>query len=168
MLTTEENHLLTRTGPGTPCGELLRRYWQPVALAEELPPGGFPIPIEIMGEELVLFRDDQSRIGLLDLHCSHRAADLSYGRVEDGGLRCIYHGWLYDVHGRCLETPGEPMQIGVGPQSSNASDESPLAAGPAPFRERIRHPAYPCVEMGGVILTYMGPGIPPLVPDYAF
>src|SRR4051812_35773888 len=146
MLTREENDLLTRTGPGTPCGELLRRYWQPVALAEELPPGGFPIPIEIMGEQLVLFRDDQSRIGLLDLHCSHRAADLSYGRVEDGGLRCIYHGWLYDVNGRCLETPAEP-------EGSN-------------LKLTIRHPAYPCQEAGGVIFAYMGPGEPPLLPAY--
>ena len=133
MLTREENELLTRTGPGTPCGEFMRRYWQPVALSEELPPGGYPVPRGVMGEELVLFRDDQGRIGLLDLHCSHRAADLSYGRLEDGGLRCIYHGWLYDVNGRCLETPAEP-------EGSN-------------LKLTIRHPAYPCQEAGGVIFA---------------
>src|SRR5919201_220537 len=102
------NELQTRTGPGTPCGELLRRYWQPVALSEELPPGGAPLPVQLMSEELVLFRDEQGRPGLLGLHCAHRGADLSYGRLEDGGLRCLYHGWLYDVAGRCLQRPGEP------------------------------------------------------------
>src|SRR5438477_9684030 len=146
MLTTEENHLLTRTGPGTPCGELLRRYWQPVALSAELPPGGAPVPVTVMGEELVLFRDEQGRPGLIGLHCSHRGADLSYGRLEDGGLRCIYHGWLYDRAGRCLEQPGEP-------------------AG-STFHERIHQPAYPCIERSGVIFAYLGPREPPLFPHY--
>ncbi len=108
MLTTAENDMLTRVGPGTPWGELMRRYWQPVALTSELPPGGAPLPVRILGEELALFRDDQGRVGLLGLHCSHRGTDLSYGRIEDGGLRCLYHGWLYDIRGRCLEQPGEP------------------------------------------------------------
>ncbi len=107
MLSHEENEMLTRVGPGTPAGELLRRYWQPVALSEELPPGGAPIPLRILGEDLVLFRDDEGRPGLLGLHCSHRGADLSYARVEDGGLRCIYHGWLFDIKGHCLDQPGE-------------------------------------------------------------
>src|ERR1700745_3399099 len=102
-----ENELLTRTGPGTPCGELMRRYWQPAALSEELPVGGAPMPICPLCEDLVLFRDEQGRPGLLGLHCSHRGADLSYGRLEDGRLRCIYHGWLYDIHGRCIDQPGE-------------------------------------------------------------
>lgn len=146
MLTKEENDLLTQTDPGTPCGELLRSYWQPAALSEELPPGGPPIPLRLFGEDLVLFRDDQGRAGLLDLHCSHRRTDLSYGRVEDGGLRCVYHGWLYDVSGRCLETPGEP-------------------AG-SHFHELVRHGAYPCQEKGGVIFTYMGATEPPLLPNY--
>ena len=148
MLSKEENELVTRVGPGTAGGELLRRYWQPAALAEELPMGGPPLPVRLMGEDLVLFRDEQGSSGLLGLHCSHRGADLSYGRIEDGGIRCLYHGWLYDVHGRCLEQPGEP----VG----------------STFHERIRQPAYPCVEMAGLILTYMGPGQPPLVPNYEF
>ena len=148
MLSREENDLLTRVGPGTAGGDLLRRYWQPAALAEELPAGGPPLPVRLFSEDLFLFRDDQGRPGLLGIHCSHRGADLSYGRVEDGGLRCIYHGWLYDVHGRCREQPGEP-------------------AG-STFHERIRHPAYPCREVGGLILAYMGPGEAPLIPNYEF
>src|SRR5512145_771795 len=110
MLSQEDNELLTRTGPGTPGGDLLRRYWQPVALSEELPSGGPPKEVRLLGEDLVLFRDDRARPGLLGIHCSHRGADLSYGRVEDGGLRCIYHGWLFDVHGRCLQQPAEPRE----------------------------------------------------------
>jgi phthalate 4,5-dioxygenase oxygenase subunit len=138
--------LLTRTGTGTPCGELMRRYWQPAALTEELPPGGPPVPVRLFGEDLVLYRDEQGRPGLLGLHCAHRGADLSYGRLEDGGLRCLYHGWLYDVTGRCLEQPGEP-------------DGST-------FCERGRQPAYPCVERGGVVFAYLGPGEPPVFPNY--
>lgn len=143
----EENELLTRTGPGTPCGELLRRYWMPAALSEEVG-HGMPLALKLLGEELVLFRDDQGRPGLLGLHCSHRGADLSYGRIEDGGLRCIYHGWLYDIHGRCLDQPCEP-------------------AGAAQ-RDGVRHRAYPCVERAGTIFAYMGPGEPPLFPNYEF
>ena len=90
MISAEENQLLTETGPGSACGEMMRRYWQPAALCEELPLGGAPVKVRIMGEELVLFRDDQARPGLIGLHCSHRGTDLSYGRVEDGGLRCCY------------------------------------------------------------------------------
>src|SRR6266852_1138126 len=121
MLTKEENELLTQTGPGGP-----------------------PVPVQVMGEELVLFRDEQGRPGLLGRHCSHRGADLSYGRLEDGGLRCLYHDCLYDVAGRCLEQPGEP-------------------AG-STFKDRVRHTAYPCVERGGMVFAYLGPGEPPLVP----
>lgn len=146
MITQEENDLLTRVGPGTPAGEMLRRYWQPVALAEELPPGGAPKPVRFFGEDLVLFRDDKGKAGLLDIHCSHRGANLSYGRVEDGGLRCIYHGWLYNVEGRCLDQPGEPE----GGRS----------------RETIRQKAYPCLEKAGLIFGYFGPGEPPLLPAY--
>jgi hypothetical protein len=108
MLSAQENDLVTRVGPGTPAGELMRRYWQPVALTRELPAGGAPLPTRILGEDLVLFRDEAGRAGLLGIHSAHRGADLSYGRLEDGGLRCIYHGWLYDIAGRCLEQPGEP------------------------------------------------------------
>jgi phthalate 4,5-dioxygenase len=148
MMTKEENELLTRTARGTPCGELLRRYWQPVALSGELPSGAAPLSVKILGEDLVLFRDDKGRPGLLGVHCSHRGTNLSYGRVEDSGLRCLYHGWLYNIEGRCLEQPGEP--------------------GGGEHRDAIRHPAYPCKEAGGVIFTYMGPEEPPLLPNYEF
>ena len=147
-MTKEENALLVQIGPGTPCGELMRRYWQPAALSEELPMGAAPLPVRLLGEDLVLFRDDQGRPGLLDIHCSHRGADLSYGRVEDGGLRCVYHGWLYNINGRCLDQPGE----------ARGGDH----------RDSIRHPAYPCKERSGVIFAYMGPGEPPLLPNYEF
>jgi len=148
MISAEENNLLTQTGPGTLCGAVMRRYWQPVALADELPAGGAPLKVTILGEQLVLFRDEQGRPGLLGLHCSHRGTDLSYGRIENGGLRCLYHGWLYDICGRVMEQPGEP---GGG---ANRGD--------------IRHRAYPCQEAGGVIFAYMGPGEPPLLPNYEF
>src|SRR4249920_1388940 len=127
----EENKLLIETGAGTPCGELMRRYWQPAALAEELPSGGAPLPIILLGEELVLFRDDRGRLGLIDGHCAHRGADLSYGRLEDGGLRCIYHGWLYDVKGKIIDQPGEP----------NGGEH----------RDAYRQPSFPCREIGGVV-----------------
>jgi phenylpropionate dioxygenase-like ring-hydroxylating dioxygenase large terminal subunit len=148
MLTQEENERLTRVGPGTPGGEFLRRYWWPAALSEELPPGGAPIPVRLLGEELTLFRDQNGRPGLLGIHCSHRGADLSYGRIEDGGLRCLYHGWLYDVEGHCLEQPGEPTG--------------------STFKERVRHTAYPCHEAAGMVFAYLGPGGPPLFPNYEF
>lgn len=147
-MATENDNLLTQTGPGTPCGELIRRYWQPAALSEELLPGGAPLPVRLLGEDLVLFRDDNGCPGLLGIHCPHRGADLSYGRVEDGGLRCIYHGWLYDIQGRCLDQPGEP----AGSTS----------------HEGIRHKAYPCLERNGLIFTYLGPGKPPQLPNYEF
>lgn len=158
MLTKEENELLTRVGPGTPMGDLMRRFWQPAALSEELPTGGAPLSIRLLGEDLVLFRpdlsgrpdasgrDERGQLGLLDLYCSHRGVDLSYGRVEDGGLRCLYHGWLYDVAGRCLEQPAEP------PGSE--------------YHTRIRHLAYPCKELARVIFAYLGPGEPPIFPMY--
>ncbi|HTM10644.1 MAG TPA: Rieske 2Fe-2S domain-containing protein [Verrucomicrobiae bacterium] len=148
MISQQENDLLTRTDKGTPAGEMIRRYWQPVALAEELLQGGAPLPVKILGEDLALFRDDQGRPGLLGIHCAHRGTDLSYGRVENGGLRCLYHGWLYDVHGRCLEQPGEP----------NCGEH----------RDSIRQLSYPCREAGGAIFAYMGPGEPPELPNYEF
>lgn len=148
MLTAEENDLLCQVGRGTPGGEFQRRYWQPVALSDELPPEGPPVPVRLLGEDLVLFRDESGQPGLLGLHCAHRGADLSYGRIEDGGLRCIYHGWLYDVAGHCLEQPGEP----IGSR----------------FNHKIHQLSYPCREAGGVILAYLGPGEAPLVPAYSF
>ncbi len=148
MMTAEENQLLTRTGSDTPCGELMRRYWQPAALSEELPPGGAPLPVRLLGEDLVLFRDDQGHPGLLDIHCPHRGADLSYGRLEDNGIRCIYHGWLFDTRGNCLDQPGEPKG--------------------GEHKESIRLRSYPCQEQAGVIFAYLGPGETPLLPNYEF
>jgi phenylpropionate dioxygenase-like ring-hydroxylating dioxygenase large terminal subunit len=115
----------------------MRRYWQPVGLSEEVTPGGKPLQVKVMGEDLVLFREDGGRPGLLGLHCSHRLTSLAYARVEDGGIRCPFHGWLYDVEGRCLEQPTEPE--------------------PNTYKEQICHPAYPCQELGGLIFAYMGP-----------
>ena len=126
----------------------MRRYWQPAALSDELPIAGAPRPVRLLGEELVLFRDEQDQPGLIGLRCPHRGADLSYGRLEDGGLRCIYHGWLFDRQGTCLEQPGEP-------------------AG-STFHQRIKQPAYPCQEVGGIIFGYLGPGAAPLLPAYEF
>jgi len=150
MEPTDEYAVLTQTDPGSACGNLLRRYWQPAALSEELPVGGAPIPVRMLGEDLVLFRNDAGEVGLLGIHCSHRGADLSYGRIEDGGLRCIYHGWLYDIRGKCLDMPGEP------------------GGGKAEQKAGIRHPAYHCQERNGVIFAYLGPGEPPLLPNYEF
>ena len=130
-----EDTELTHVGPGTPCGEYLRRFWQPVALSDDL--GEFPIRIRIMGEDLVLFRDRSQRIGLLELHCSHRGTSLEFGRTAERGIRCCYHGWLFDIDGKILETPG-------------GSNDGML-------KDRLWHGAYPALEHGGLIFAYMGP-----------
>jgi hypothetical protein len=146
MLSAEQNDLITRIGPGTPAGTLMRRYWQPAALVDELA-GNRPVkPVRLLGEDLVLFRDENGRYGLLDRACPHRGTDLTFGRLEDGGLRCAFHGWLFDVGGKCLETPAEP-------EGSN------LAA-------NIRQKAYPVVEKSGILFAYMGPGEAPAFPHF--
>ncbi len=146
MISEQQNILMTRVGPDAPAGRLLRRYWQPVALAEELAATRPLKALTVMGQELVLFRDDQGRLGLLDRDCPHRGADLAYGRLEHGGLRCLFHGWLFDVQGRCLQTPAEP------PGSRLCS--------------RVRQGAYPVVEKSGVVFAYLGPGEAPEFPDF--
>ena len=109
MLSREENELLTKTGPGTPMGEMMRRYWIPALLSEEIPePDCEPKHVRLLGEDLVAFRDTHGGIGLLEEYCPHRGVSLAYGRNEEGGLRCIYHGWKMDVEGNVLETPAEP------------------------------------------------------------
>ena len=108
MLTKEENELMTRIGPGTPAGEMLRRYWWPVAFTEVVRPEARPTKVKLLGQEFVLFRDGSGKLGLLELHCSHRGTSLEFGRVEKNGIRCCYHGWLYDRAGKCLEQPAEP------------------------------------------------------------
>lgn len=125
---------LVRCGSGTPGGELLRRYWQPVALSVEL--GQRPMPLRIFGEDLVLFRDGQNAPGLLYARCSHRGTSLVYGKVEEAGLRCCYHGWMFDTQGRCVDTPCE--------RGSST-------------RERVRQPWYPVVEHYGLVFAYLGP-----------
>ena len=138
MLTAEENILLTQTGPGTPMGDLMRRYWLPALLTAELPePDGDPQQVRLLGEDLVAFRDTRGRVGLLAEYCPHRGASLAYGRNEECGLRCIYHGWKLDVDGNVLDTPAEP------PEST--------------FKDRVKHVAYPTHEQNGVVWVYMGP-----------
>lgn len=131
----KEDEELTHVGPGTPGGEYLRRFWQPIAHSAELQ--DLPRWIRILGEDLVLFRDRSGRIGLLELHCSHRGTSLEFGLISERGIRCCYHGWLYDVDGRILETPGEP------PDST--------------LKQRLCHGAYPTFEYKGLVFAYMGP-----------
>jgi phthalate 4,5-dioxygenase len=138
MLTREENELLTRIGPGTAMGTLFRRFWLPVLLAEELPEvDGPPVRLTILGEDLVAFRDSDGQVGLLDAYCPHRRAHLFWGRNEECGLRCVYHGWKFDVAGNCVDMPSEP------PESR--------------FKEKVHQTAYPTREAGGLIWAYMGP-----------
>src|SRR5215212_9973909 len=112
MMNKEQNELITRIGPSTPCGRLMRLYWHPAALVEELDERRPVKPVKLLGEDFVLFRDEQGRYGLLDRDCPHRGADLAFGRLEHGGLRCAFHGWLFDTEGKCLETPAEPKAAG--------------------------------------------------------
>ena len=107
-LSVAENELITHVGPGTPGGAMMRRYWHPIGFASEFK--GRPIRRRLLGEDLVMFRDDRGRLGLLTLRCSHRGTSLEFGHIEDGGLRCCYHGWLYDVDGKILQMPGEPPE----------------------------------------------------------
>jgi phenylpropionate dioxygenase-like ring-hydroxylating dioxygenase large terminal subunit len=146
MLSTEQNDLITRIGPGTPAGALLRHYWQPAALVDELA-GNRPVkPVRLLGENLVIFRDDRGHYGLIERACPHRGTDLAFGRLEGGGLRCSFHGWLFDVAGQCLETPAEP-------------EGSRLAA-------NIRQKAYPVREKSGILFAYMGGSEPPEFPHF--
>ena len=146
MISAEQNDLMTRIGPGTPAGKLLRNYWQPVALVDELA-GPRPCKaVRVLGEDLVLFRDERGGYGLLERQCAHRGADLAFGRLEDGGLRCAFHGWLYDISGKCLETPAEP-------------EESRM-------REHIRQRAYSVVQKSGILFAYLGAGDPPAFPHF--
>src|ERR687887_387950 len=137
MLSRTENELLTRIGPGTPMGELLRQYWHPVLFTSELEPDGAPRRVRLLGEDLIAFRDSSDRPGLIANNCPHRGASLFFGRNEEDGLRCVYHGWKFDVSGQCVDMPSEPAE-------SN-------------FKDKIRAAAYPCQERGGLVWTYMGP-----------
>lgn len=139
-----DNELLTRVGPGTPMGDLLRRFWMPALIESELAePDGPPMRLRLLGEDLIAFRDTEGRIGILGANCPHRQAGLYFGRNEDNGLRCVYHGWKFDTTGACVDMPSEPR----GEQ----------------MKQHIRATAYPCFARGGVIWVYMGP--PELSPE---
>jgi phthalate 4,5-dioxygenase oxygenase subunit len=144
MISREDNEALTRTGSGTLMGDLFRRYWLPALHSSEIPkPDCAPVRVKLLGESLISFRDSNGKIGLLDEFCAHRGVSLWFGRNEDCGLRCPYHGWKYDVTGQCVELPSE------GPDG--------------PMRKRMKLKSYPCLELGGVVWTYMGP--PALRPE---
>jgi nitrite reductase/ring-hydroxylating ferredoxin subunit len=137
VLNREDNELITRVGPGTPMGTLMRQYWVPAMLSSELPvPESDPLRVRVLGEALIGFRDTNGRVGLMQQHCPHRGASLFFGRNEEGGLRCVYHGWKFDVNGRCVDMPNEPAE----------SD----------FRHKVNAVAYPTQERGGVVWVYLG------------
>jgi phenylpropionate dioxygenase-like ring-hydroxylating dioxygenase large terminal subunit len=148
MLTPADNERLTRVAPDAPMGKLMRRYWLPAALAEELPANDCPpMRVRLLGENLVAFRDTEGNVGLLEDACPHRLAPMFFGRNEECGLRCVYHGWKFDRHGRCTDMPSEP------PDSL--------------FKTKVTIKSYPTHEAGGVVWTYMGPAaVMPPPPDY--
>jgi 5,5'-dehydrodivanillate O-demethylase len=143
-MTPEENEALTRVGPGTPGGEMLRRYWWPVFLSDDLK--NEPVIVRHLGEDFVLFRDGKGHVGLLDKSCPHRGVSMEHGRVEDTGIRCCYHGWLFDADGQCLETPAEPV-------GSTLKDGVKMRAG------QVR-------ELSGFVFAYTGPMPVPVLPKY--
>ncbi|MGX1096314.1 Rieske 2Fe-2S domain-containing protein [Amorphus sp. MBR-141] len=146
MMSQEQNELLSQIGPGTGAGAVLRQYWQPAALAEELVSARPVVPVTLLGEELVLFRDNSGALGLIGRRCPHRGVDLCFGRREDNGLRCPFHGWHFDTSGQCVEQPGEPE----GSQ----------------MYKNIRTVSYPVVEKNGIIFAFMGEGEPPAFPQF--
>jgi phenylpropionate dioxygenase-like ring-hydroxylating dioxygenase large terminal subunit len=138
MLSREDNELITRTDAGTPTGDLMRRYWIPALLSEEIPRNDCPpVRVRLLGEELVAFRDTNGRIGLIAEHCAHRGTSLFFGRNEECGLRCVYHGLKFDVEGNCVDLPGQPRSGDI--------------------QKQMKLKAYPCLERGDVVWTYMGP-----------
>ncbi len=138
MLNHEDNEKITRVGPGTPAGKLFRRYWQPALLTSELGENdGAPVRVRLLGEDLIAFRDTLGRVGLVEAYCPHRRAPLFFGRNEECGLRCVYHGWKFDVQGTCVDMPSEPAD--------------------STFKDKVRLASYPTTERGGVIWAYMGP-----------
>jgi phthalate 4,5-dioxygenase len=136
MLSHQDNEILSRVGPGTPTGELMREYWMPACLSSELEKDGPPLRLLLLGEKLIAFRDTNGKVGILDHRCPHRCASLFFGRNEEAGLRCVYHGWKFDTEGNCLEMPNVPVDFR--------------------FEPRVKAKAYPTLEQGGLIWTYMG------------
>jgi nitrite reductase/ring-hydroxylating ferredoxin subunit len=152
MLSHEENELLTRVGPGTPMGELMRRYWVPAAFSHQIEkPDSPPVRVRLLCENLVLFRDSEGRVGLVDERCPHRLASLFFGRNEEHGLRCVYHGIKFDVDGNCVDVPC------IAPGTTT---ETQMGA----VKRQLKLKAYPCMEKGGIVWTYMGP--PDLKPEF--
>ncbi len=147
MLSREDNELICRVGPGTPMGDLMRHYWLPAMLSSELAtPDSDPVRVKLLGEQLIAFRNTHGQVGLLQHNCPHRGASLFFGRNEEAGLRCVYHGWKFDVHGNCVDMPNEPAE----------SD----------FKHKVKAVAYPTRERNGVIWAYLGPRAdPPPLPD---
>ena len=148
MLTDSENQLLCRVGPDTPMGNPIRQYWLPALQSGDLPEkDGAPLQVRLLGENLVAFRATDGQVGLIDQVCPHREASLFFGRNEENGIRCLYHGWKFDVRGRCTDIPNEPLG--------------------SKLQERIRAVAYPCLEKNGIIWTYTGPNRdnPPPLPQ---
>ena len=147
MLKQEDNELITRCGPGTPMGRLMREYWVPAMLSSELPgPDSDPVRVLLLSEQLIGFRDSNGKVGLVANNCPHRGASLFFGRNEESGLRCVYHGWKFDIDGNCIDMPNEPAE----------SD----------FKSKVKAVSYPCQERGGIVWTYMGPRTtPPPLPD---
>ncbi len=160
MLTQEDSELLTRTGPGTPMGALFRRYWLPVLLSEEMAdPDGAPALVEVLGERLVAFRNTAGMVGLVEERCAHRSASLVYARNEEGGLRCIFHGWKYDVSGHCVDMPTEPLASPANPDyrgDQSGAEYKSVAAMPAGAARSVRLRSYPTREAGGVVWAYLG------------
>ncbi|MDB5858160.1 MAG: ring-hydroxylating oxygenase subunit alpha [Ramlibacter sp.] len=152
MLTAEDNQLLTETGPDAPMGRLFRRFWTPALLSGELPgPDCTPVRLQVLGEDYLAFRDTQGRVGVVEPHCPHRGADLFFGRNEQEGIRCVYHGWKFDVHGRCVDMP----TLEPGTQRDRIC-------------EKTRLNALPVREAGGIVWVYMGPGEAPPLPELEF
>jgi phthalate 4,5-dioxygenase len=146
MLTHEQNELICRVGPGTPMGAVMREYWIPALLSDEVAADGAPLRLKLLGEDLIAFRDSRGQVGLLGDHCPHRGASLFFGRNEECGLRCVYHGWKFDVQGNCIDMPNEPAE----------SD----------FKHKVRATAYPCIERNSVVWAYLGcRSQPPLPPE---
>ncbi len=150
MLSVEDNELMCKVGPGTPMGTWLRRFWQPTLLSSQLPtPDGDPVEVRLLGENLVAFRDTDGGIGMVAALCPHRSAPLFYGRNEEHGLRCVYHGWKFDVEGACVDMPSEPSE--------------------SAFKEKVPVLAYPTQEWAGIVWTYMGPkNLMPGLPEVEF
>jgi phthalate 4,5-dioxygenase len=146
MLSAERNVFMTKVGPGQPMGDFFRRFWLPLTLSEQLDePDGEPARLRLLGEDLVAFRDTNGQIGVFEAYCPHRRAPLFFGRNEECGLRCVYHGWKFDTSGTCVDMPSEP------PESD--------------FKYRVRVKAYPAREFGDTVWVYMGPGTPPELPQ---